>query len=1721
MKNLITLVSLAAFCFLSTATFSQTTFTGAISNDWADASNWDNGLPATGNDATIPDGLTAINNGYITVDFAINLGLISRLENFGTMEITGLGSININSFAGLIVNWEGGTIINNIGGSIVNNGKITNRGSIVNNGSFTNDVNGDIDNLGSISNNGSVLNLGGTVTNDKNTLIGLTGSISNTGLISNSADGTIINSDFDNSIINNGSGTFTSDGTVTNNGGIVNDGSINFDPGGTVTNGFITNNGSITNSGTITFASITNQLGATINNHEAINDSYIVNDQGTVINHSSGMIEDTDILNNWNFQNDGLIEAGFGVIDNNGDLENVGSITTFGSLQNSGTITNDGSIDIWGTLQVGGSGTITNNLGGTVLNGEGAFLQNSGTILNDGIIDNNETFWNDGTITNNPSGVINNWATGYLENRFTSSTITNYGQIASSGQMGIDSGTVINALGGLITIDNGDFWNNATLNNSGAIATNGGSIVSNFLDGDINNNSGGTISNLSIFVNEGTITNWGGIDNSGEFSNAGLDGSINNTPDGNISNAGTISNVQSATITNYGIIDNNGYLNNEGATLDNYMTIGNHGYITNVYSSSLPSRINNYGDITNNIGGGVTNNNDQVFENIGAIVNSGNVTNSGFFTNGGDITNNGGGVIFNYDLFDNTVTITNLGAIFNNGFGVLSNYASGIVTNDGTITNSGSLDNDGVIDNNLTVNNSGVITNNAYITNNGFFRNTESYAFIVNYAVFGNNPGGIIANEGTIANLGGSTLFNNAGSITNTYTITNDGTIENSSGSITNISLGTLNNTPTGTILSFGIDAIISNVGSLQNDGVVDTNLPAQMTNTGTILNTGTLDTSGLFANNPGGLVRNTGTIQNAAFTGTMSNSGVIANELGGTITNAQNIDNEVDGIIYNEGTINNGLATTNDGAIYSCTGIWNGSLPSGNPLITTGCPPLFGCTDIAACNYNPAAIEDDGSCILPDGCTDPSACNYDATATCDDGTCDYGLWYLPNNLNDGPVTQSCSAPAGYYLADQVCIETVIAADPYCVNTNWDAICMRAYNCCLGVYGCGLASACNYDNQACVDNTLCTYPGCTDSTACNYDPTAGCDNGTCILPDGCTDPAACNYDAAATCDNGTLCTYPGCTDISACNYDPSAGCDNGTCDYGLWYLPNNLNEGPVTQACSAPAGYYLADQACIETVIAADPYCVNNNWDYLCMRAYNCCLDIYGCGDSSACNYDPVACLDNTLCTYPGCTDSTACNYDPTAGCDNGTCILPDGCTDFAACNYDAAAICDDGSCILPDGCTDPTACNYDPTAGCDDGSCTLPDGCTDSTACNYDCIAICDNGSCTYPGCTDPTACNYNVGAGCDDGSCLELDPCGVCGGATLTPVITGISGTVNCQGGVVTLVGVNLCSVTSVTVGGTEAFIYDSSPTVIIIEVPAGSGIAEVIVTTPAGSASTSLAYNAPVILDLLPPSVSCQGGDFAYIYGINFCGVTSVTVGGTEAAIVVSEPDYIAIEVPAGSGMAEVLVTTPSGNASALLSYGQPMIDAVLVSSISCQGGDFVTLIGDNLCDVTSVTVGGAEAAIVVSEPDNIVIEIPAWSESEELFPQVLVTTPGGQSAAFIGSYTGLGCTDPIACNYDALANCDDASCEYISCSGCIYAAASNYDATATIDDGSCVFEVCDVTSNDQEVYDAAFADGVASVICQEPDPCPMDFDGDNEIGTLDLLEFLGSFGTTCPE
>ncbi len=81
-----------------------------------------------------------------------------------------------------------------------------------------------------------------------------------------------------------------------------------------------------------------------------------------------------------------------------------------------------------------------------------------------------------------------------------------------------------------------------------------------------------------------------------------------------------------------------------------------------------------------------------------------------------------------------------------------------------------------------------------------------------------------------------------------------------------------------------------------------------------------------------------------------------------------------------------------------------------------------------------------------------------------------------------------------------------------------------------------------------------------------------------------------------------------------------------------------------------------------------------------------------------------------------GCTDSNASNYDENANTDNGSCeYLNQGCTNPEYLEYSPQAEMDDGSCVtlIIRGCRYPNALNYDPLANVDDsGSCLFDEGC-------------------------------------------------------------------------------------------------------------------------------------------------------------------------------------------------------------------------------------------------------------------------------------------------------------------------------------------------------------------------------------------------------------------------
>ena len=188
--------------------------------------------------------------------------------------------------------------------------------------------------------------------------------------------------------------------------------------------------------------------------------------------------------------------------------------------------------------------------------------------------------------------------------------------------------------------------------------------------------------------------------------------------------------------------------------------------------------------------------------------------------------------------------------------------------------------------------------------------------------------------------------------------------------------------------------------------------------------------------------------------------------------------------------------------------------------------------------------------------CTDETACNFDPSALWDDGSCQDGPEYWGENITcDGDCLNDAD---GDYVCDEDEIEGCLNPDacnyvPAGTITDLvDCIFPEEFLTCAG--------DCINDvdgDGTCDENEL---GGCTDATACNYDETATEENGTCTyletisLGEGLGDVIV--YDCDNVCyndaDGDGVCDeleVPGCTDESACNYDGTYTEEDGSCDY--------------------------------------------------------------------------------------------------------------------------------------------------------------------------------------------------------------------------------------------------------------------------------------------------------------------------------------------------------------------------------------------------------------------------------------------------------------------------------------------------------------------------------------------------------------------------------------------
>ena len=234
--------------------------------------------------------------------------------------------------------------------------------------------------------------------------------------------------------------------------------------------------------------------------------------------------------------------------------------------------------------------------------------------------------------------------------------------------------------------------------------------------------------------------------------------------------------------------------------------------------------------------------------------------------------------------------------------------------------------------------------------------------------------------------------------------------------------------------------------------------------------------------------------------------------------------------------------------------------------------------------------------------------------------------------------------------------------------------------------------------------TACPFYGCTDSTALNYDPLATVDDGSCVYPPVTLSGVVSDISCYGQTDGSINLSVVG--GASPYTYQWS----NGLTNEDIYNLSVGTYSVTVTDSLNqqATASFSIIEPDSLYTnytVINASGPGVNDGaiysftfggtspYTYYWLSSYvnDTTQHLLNIPPGSYTSYilDVNGCFTYELITVGydsivyGCTDSTALNYDPLATLDDGSCIY----------------------CIW--GCTDPLASNYNPLATCDDGSCT------------------------------------------------------------------------------------------------------------------------------------------------------------------------------------------------------------------------------------------------------------------------------------------------------------------------------------------------------------------------------------------------------------------------------
>ena len=722
-------------------------------------------------------------------------------------------------------------------------------------------------------------------------------------------------------------------------------------------------------------------------------------------------------------------------------------------------------------------------------------------------------------------------------------------------------------------------------------------------------------------------------------------------------------------------------------------------------------------------------------------------------------------------------------------------------------------------------------------------------------------------------------------------------------------------------------------------------------------------------------------------------------------------------------------LAQNNTGQNEPLYEAWNGSVEiqlNEGDFITFG---VFGedlCCGIGVLSVENFQLVDngEGTCFR-NGCTDLAACNFDPIATIDDGNCG-ALMTISSSLSEHYCSEYywiLNDDDNQLIADGICDENIdvcLSEGDYSFSSfnsaesewwsSWTYVLINEVESSttfndLGLqsmdsleilftieFGCNDELAKNYSSTATYNDGSCFYGSCMDNLACNYDSTATNDDGSCIYISN--DCQSCDYihnhyelfenddDLDGICNEFDI---SGCTDTLACNFIPNATEDDGSC-----ILASHCSN---CESLSQGLNNFGDDDG--------DGICNEN--------------EVYGCVSNSACNFESSATEDDGSCLFSeegfdcegNCVSGLELNFGGGSwlnetsfdifDCNSESilsveaeeinmCInLPENYTIFIYDSYgdgwngNTLSIGDslyelligfsdtiDFSCIVP-GCNDVDACNFSLLASEDDGSCLYPEtnfNC-DGTPIDLNNNSIPDSEE--LDGCLDPFACNYILNAGDQN----------------------------------ITLNNLSLCQYP---ISG-----YDCE--------------------------SNCLGVN--YVLEMVDSYGDGWNGNLLHIEGIEY--TIESGSSGTEI-ICINLTECLFIDFTVGSYISEVSWSLYDDNGTI----------------VSDKAGNILQNYGVFFSDDLGVDYQGVTYNGSFSINNNINCELTSGCIDEN----ALNFNEDAELNDNSCTYPVLGCTDSEADNYNSNADTDNGLCLY---SGCTISFATNYNSFASIEDGSCIMPV----------------------------------------------------------